>query len=76
MPAPVRQMTVPHLGFVGGLLYAIRKAGRQSPEPPEYLRCPITQVRAIFRPSATPPLVIPKTRPGSPLNPPHPLSLA
>ena len=43
MPTRIREMTIPHLGFVGGLLYAVRKAGRAPPEPPEYLRCPITQ---------------------------------
>jgi hypothetical protein len=70
MPAaPVRQMTIPHLGFVGGLLYAIRKAGRQPPEPPGYLLCPITQVRASLRPSATPPRDIPETRPDVPAHP-------
>ena len=36
-------MTIPHLGFVGGLLYAVRKAGRAPPpEPPDHLRCPIS----------------------------------
>ena len=80
MPAPVRQMTVPHLGFVGGLLYAIRKAGRQPPEPPEYLRCPITQVRASLRLTSAPPLAgsrrrDPTSRPtlGSSPECPHPL---
>ena len=39
-----KRLAFPHLGFVGGLLFAIRKAGRVAPsEPPEYLRCPITQ---------------------------------
>ena len=47
MPTRIREMTIPHLGFVGGLLYAVRKAGRAPPEPPEYLRCPITQ--ELFR---------------------------
>lgn len=41
--ALVRQMNASSLGFVGGLLYAIRKAGRSPPEPPEYLKCPVTQ---------------------------------
>jgi hypothetical protein len=40
-----KKLAFPHLGFVGGLLYAIRKAGKVAPvEPPEYLKCPITQV--------------------------------
>ena len=43
MPSTTRQMTIPHLGFVGGLLYAVRKAGRAPPpEPPDHLRCPIS----------------------------------
>ena len=43
MPSTTRQMTIPHLGFVGGLLYAVRKAGRvPPPEPPDHLRCPIS----------------------------------
>ena len=43
MPTTTRQMTIPHLGFVGGLLYAVRKAGRAPPpEPPDHLRCPIS----------------------------------
>ena len=41
--ALVRQMNVSSLGFVGGLLYAIRRAGRSPPEPPDYLKCPVTQ---------------------------------
>ena len=36
-------MNVSSLGFVGGLLYAIRRAGRSPPEPPDYLKCPVTQ---------------------------------
>jgi|AntAceMinimDraft_1070359.scaffolds.fasta_scaffold05990_6 hypothetical protein len=39
-----KKLAFPHLGFVGGLLFAIRKAGKVTPvEPPEYLKCPITQ---------------------------------
>ena len=47
MPTRIREMTIPHLGFVGGLLYAVRKAGRPR-EPPEYRRAArITQ--ELFR---------------------------
>ena len=43
MPSTTREMTIPHLGFVGGLLYAVRRAGRSAPpEPPDHLRCPIS----------------------------------
>ena len=42
MPSTTRQMTIPHLGFVGGLLYAVRKAGRAPPPSPDHLRCPIS----------------------------------
>ena len=43
MPSKTREMTLPHLGFVGGLLYAVRRAGRAPPpEPPDHLRCPIS----------------------------------
>mmetsp|Transcript_2775 Transcript_2775/g.6230 ORF Transcript_2775/g.6230 Transcript_2775/m.6230 type:complete len:282 (-) Transcript_2775:129-974(-) len=43
-----RSMGFSHLGFVGAALYAIRRAGKAAAaEPPDYLRCPITQ--ELFR---------------------------
>jgi len=40
-------MGIPQLGFVTGLLYAVRRAGRARADPPDSLRCPITQ--ELFR---------------------------
>ena len=40
-------MGIPQLGFVTGLLYAVRRAWRARADPPDSLRCPITQ--ELFR---------------------------
>ena len=42
-----KRMGIPQLGFVTGLLYAVRRAGRARADPPDSLRCPITQ--ELFR---------------------------